>query len=58
MKASDIPILAQLVDAANGWRTTAFNVGVEINLITTQIHDENVTLAWDETDGLWLISMP
>ena len=57
MKASDIPILQQLVTAANGWRTTAFNVGVEINIITTQIHDQNVVLSWDETEGIWLISM-
>ena len=57
MKASDIPILQQLVTAANDWRALGITVGVEINILTTQIHDETVVLAWDETNSEWLISM-
>lgn len=56
MKASDIPILQQLVTAANDWRALGMTVGVELNILTTQIHDQTVILAWDETESIWIIS--
>lgn len=56
MRASDISILQQLVTAANDWRSLGITVGVELNILTTQIHDQTVILAWDESESEWIIS--
>lgn len=56
MRASDISILQQLVTAANDWRALGITVGVELNILNTQIHDQSVILSWDESNGEWLIS--
>ena len=55
MRSDDVSILQQLISAANGWRNTALTVGVEITMLTTQIHDQNVILEWDETNSIWNI---
>ena len=53
MKAADISILQQLVNAANGWRNSALTVGVELNIITSEIKDQVVVLTWDATNSTW-----
>ncbi|QBZ72869.1 hypothetical protein SEA_FORTHEBOIS_37 [Streptomyces phage Forthebois] len=55
MRSDDVSILQQLITAANGWRNTALTVGVEIMMMTTQIHDQTVILEWDETNSIWNI---
>lgn len=52
MRSLDADILKQLITAANGWRTTALTVSVELNVLTTQINDETVILSWNEA-GYW-----
>lgn len=53
MKSEDISTLQQLVNAANGWRNTALTVGVEINIITSDIRGQTVILSWDNTNTTW-----
>lgn len=53
MKSEDISTLQQLVNAANGWRDTALTVGVEINIITSDIRGQTVILSWDNTNTTW-----
>ncbi|UYL87527.1 hypothetical protein SEA_RICKROSS_38 [Streptomyces phage RickRoss] len=55
MRSDDVGLLQQLINAANGWRTTALSVGVELNTLTTQIHDQTVILEWDEQFSIWNI---
>lgn len=52
MRSLDTNVLQQLVNAANGWRTTALAVNVELNILTTEINDETVILSWNES-GYW-----
>lgn len=53
MRSDDIPKLQQLVDAASDWRTAALNVGVEINIINSQINSQNVVLNWNAQYETW-----
>ncbi len=55
MRSDDVGLLQQLITAANGWRNTALTVGVELNTLTTQIHDQTVILEWDEQFSIWNI---
>ena len=55
MMSSDVDTLQLLVDNATQWRTLALTVNVELNIITTQINNQDVILAWDETAGMWNI---
>lgn len=55
MRSDDVDTLQLLIDAANGWRNVALTQGVEITIITTQIHEQTVVLEWDETDSIWNI---
>lgn len=52
MRSLDTSVLQQLVNAANGWRTTALSVNVELNILTTEINNETVVLSWNES-GYW-----
>ena len=53
MRSVDVPVLQQLVNAANGWRTTAASVNVTLDMLTTQINGQAVILAWNSTDNDW-----
>lgn len=53
MRSKDVPVLQQLVTAANGWRTTAASVAVSLDILTTQINGQTVILSWNESDADW-----
>lgn len=52
MRSDDVDTLGILIGAANSWRTAALAEGVEINILTTEINNETVILAWNEA-GYW-----
>lgn len=52
MKSDDVDVLQLLVNAATTWRNSALGQNVELNMLTTQIHDETVILSWNEL-GYW-----
>lgn len=53
MRSKDVPVLQQLVNAATDWRNTAASVNVALDMLTTQINEQTVILAWNSTDNDW-----
>lgn len=53
MRSDDVDTLQLLVNAATDWRTAALVVGVEVNIITTQINDQDVILSWNGDLNIW-----
>lgn len=56
MRSDDVDTLQLLVNAANGWQTSAQGQGVTIDVLKVSINGKPVTLAWNSVDLVWDIT--
>lgn len=56
MRSEDVPILQELVTAANSWQTSAQAQGVTLNSIGALINSQPVTLQWISETSDWKIT--